>query len=116
MAVGRTLAIAGMHSKWNQELGDESLEILRVDMERLARKYGAKAIEQALAEMRIEPGRRFFPQASEICRDIEGLWQSKRQKSVQNTSIRNCSVCDNMRMVVEQNRTGDGSLTTGNAW
>lgn len=50
---------------------EESIEVYQQDLERLALRYSLAKVIEALEELRITPGRMFFPRPDEVAGEIE---------------------------------------------
>ncbi len=66
----------------SQEL-EQSIDGYQADFEQLALRYSLRQVRDALAELRIKPGQRFFPRPDEVAEEIE----DQRERRTQNAKL-----------------------------
>lgn len=63
----------------HQEFAPETVDGFLFDLERLSVMHGMGRLRQALLNLRLRPGKLFFPHPSEVSGEIESLLESERR-------------------------------------
>ena len=98
--------IAQMADRYPHQDLSLSLEGFMRDFERLAVRYSMQTLMWALAELRIRPGQKFFPQPSEAAEVCEELMAKERQLFLKQHPYEPCQECDGMGMIVRTRSDG----------
>jgi hypothetical protein len=53
------------------------MEEYMVDLEKLALKYSLQNVEDAIANLRVDPEQEFFPTPNEVAEEIDRQWRKK---------------------------------------
>lgn len=90
----------------HQALPDETGDIWREGIERLALKYTLRRVRDVLADFLIRPGQRFFPHPSEIAEALEERMANERAEFLKAHPYTPCAECDGQGMVVKRREDG----------
>lgn len=77
------IILAKLARRFPSQENEGTIEEYLEDYEALALKYSIQKVEAALAVLRIEPGRRYFPTPNEVAEEIERQQESRAAKDVQ---------------------------------
>ena len=74
-----TILSGQMQRRWPNQDRAESIDEYAADWERLIQKHGARALQDAVNALRIDPKREdFYPGPGEVAQEIERQWCAKR--------------------------------------
>jgi hypothetical protein len=71
----------------------ESMAGLLHDFEALAMKYGLRQVRDVLADLRIRPGQKFFPQPDQVAEECEAMAKNQRAEQERSLPAIGCDVC-----------------------
>jgi hypothetical protein len=63
------------------------------DFEQLALRYGLRQVRDVLAELRIRPGQKFFPQPDQVAGECEAMATKAKQEAAKNLPKLGCELC-----------------------
>lgn len=71
----------------------ESIKGMMHDFERLAIKYGLRQVRDVLADLRIRPGQKFFPQPDQVAEECEAMAKKEQAKVQAQLPKLGCDEC-----------------------
>jgi hypothetical protein len=84
----------------HQELG-ESLEIFLRGYEILTVRHGLPRVKEALQELLVTPGRKFFPHPSELAEVLTDMQTKERQQFLRDHPFTQCGQCEDGMVFVD---------------
>jgi len=86
----------------HQEFLEETIEGYQFDLERLSVLYGLDRVRTVLLNMRIEPGRKWFPHPSDVSEALEELMKKEREEEREANPWHQCGRCSSGMVIVER--------------
>jgi hypothetical protein len=69
------------------------MESILHDFEALAMKYGLRQVRDVLADLRIRPGQKFFPQPDQVAEECEAMAKKANEEAIRNLPAIGCDLC-----------------------
>ena len=69
--LGLTSLLEAAQRRWPNQDQQETIEEYLGDYERLTLRYSLRAVQEAMAELRVDPRQEFFPKPNEVAAEIE---------------------------------------------
>ena len=69
--LGLTSLLEAALKRWPNQDQQETIEEYLADYEALTLRYSLRAVQEAMAELRIDPRQEFFPKPNEVAAEIE---------------------------------------------
>jgi hypothetical protein len=76
------LLLNQMQVRYPSQDQEETTEGFLADFEQLALRYSLREVREALAELRIKPGQKFFPRPDEVAEEIVLLRERRTQEAL----------------------------------
>ena len=86
----------------HQQLTEETAEVWREAIERLAVKYGVPRVRTVLANFLVTPGQKFFPHPSEIAEALEELMANERAQFLKDHPYTPCGKCHEGMVILKR--------------